>query len=296
MRATGLILLVGAIALGCVGTDDAEDVADEVSGDGKFDDLRDDGTTFFVYDNGRVCVRAPCPSYTVITPGGARFDVARVEVERGAEAAAPLLASGGVLIAGALEDGSWDPGERGPAVRIARSLEPAKAYLVHRHAGAAAAPYAVVSAEAIDHQVDRVDLAGYVPADLDVDQSLATLTTGQWATRGFLAHGDTGERVLYATLGTGVSVPLVARASGIECISEPCPVWSLESMDGASIGNASRLDLAWTHMADEEQQAIVDRLYSEGGEVYGWLAEGSWEESGRGDVLLVVSVIDGMHH
>ena len=92
-----------------------------------------------------------------------------------------------------------------------------------------------------------------------------------------------------------MSVPFVARASGIECISEPCPVWSLDSMDGEPMGNASRLDLAWTHMADEEQQAIVDRLYVEGGEVYGWLAEGSWE-SGRGDVLLVVRVIDGMQH
>jgi hypothetical protein len=28
--------------------------------------------------------------------------------------------------------------------------------------------------------------------------------------------------------------------------------------------------------------------------VYGWLAEGSWEMSGPGDVLLVVSVLDQM--
>lgn len=296
MRATGLVLLVGAMALGCVATDDGDEGRDEIRGDGKFDDLRDDGTTFFVHANGRVCIAAPCPMYTVITPGGARFEVARVEVEPDAAPAASLVASGGVLVAGELEDGSWQPGEDGPALRIARSIEPAKAYLVHRHAGAAAAPYAVVSADAIDHNVDSVDLAGYVPADLDVDQSLATLATGQWATRGFLAHGDTGERVLYATLGSGVSSSFVARASGIECVREPCPVWSLESMDGAPVGNASDLDLAWTHMADEEQQAIVDRLYATGGAVYGWLAEGSWEAPGRGDVLLVVSVLDDTIH
>ncbi len=296
MRATGLILLVGAMAFGCVGVDDAEDSGNQVSGDGKFDDFRDDGTTFFVHDNGRVCFAAPCPSYTVITPGGARFDVARVEVEPEAEAATALLATGGVLVAGSLEDGSWNPGQEGPALHVARAIEPAKAYLVHRHAGAAGAPYAVVTPEAIDHHVDRVDLAGYVPADLDVDQSLATLVTGQWATRGFFAHGDTGERVLYATRGTGASVSFVARASGIECVSEPCPVWSLESMEGAQMGNASRLDLGWTHLAAEEQEEIVDRLYAEGGAVYGWLAEGSWESPGRGDVLLVVSVLDGMAH
>ena len=298
MRATGFILLLGAISLGCVGGGETDELDDDSAGgaDGKFDSFRDDGTMFFVHHNGRVCITAPCPSFTVITPGGARFEVARVLVERGAEAATPLLTTGGVLVEGGLENGSWQPGQAGPALRVKRPIEPAQAYLVHKHAGGAAAPFALVTMKGIDHDVDQIDLEGYVPADIEAEQTLATLVTGQWATRGFLAHGDTGERVLHATLGVGVSTPCLVAASGIECVSAPCPVWSLESMEGAPLGNASRLELGWTHLPAPEQQAIVDRLFAEGGAVYGWLAEGSWEEAGTGDVLLVVSVLDEAAH
>ena len=90
MRTTRLSILFVATALGCA-SPLVDDDDDEAGVSSTAETLRDDGTTFFVYANHRICVTAPCPSYTVITPGGVRFEVARVIVDPGAERAHRLL-------------------------------------------------------------------------------------------------------------------------------------------------------------------------------------------------------------
>lgn len=289
-RATALVWMLGASALGCAGGGDAGDGEMSEVGGGKADDGRDSGTVFFVHDNHRVCFAAPCPSYTVITPGAVRFDVARIELEAGAEAAVPLLAGGGALVAGQVETGSWEPGQRGPALRIAEVIEPARSYLVAQHVGGDA-PYALVSADGIDDGVHRIDLDGFVAADLGVSQTLDTLVAGQWAAAGFLARSDTGEVVFFATTGAGLSMPCLVAASEIECVREPCPVWRLAAMDGEPLGHAARVDLGYLQLPEGDADILLDRLFEAGGAVYGWLAEGSWQE-GAGDVLLVVRLLE----
>src|SRR5678810_916084 len=136
MRATGWMLLVGLSARACDAVDDIDDGSGQEV-EGKADDgARDSGTIFFVYDNHRVCITAPCPSYTLITPGAVRIDVARVTVDPQAAEAAPLLANGGALVHGAFQSGSWNRGDKGPGLAIDELLAPAKPYLVARHAGA----------------------------------------------------------------------------------------------------------------------------------------------------------------
>jgi len=281
MRATGWMLLVGLSALACDAVDDIDDGSGREV-EGKADDgARDSGTIFFVYDNHRVCITAPCPSYTLITPGAVSIDVARVTVDPQAAEAAPLLANGGALVHGAFENGGWNRGDKGPGLAIDELLAPAKPYLVARHAGGAAAPYAVVNAEGIDHHVDRIDLDGFVAAD--DDQDLATLIAGDWAAKGFLAQSDTGEVVLFATATAGVTAPCMVSASDIECVTDPCPVWKLTSMEGAPLGTASRVELGYLHLSEQDEANAEDRLFQTGGGVVGWRSE---------DVLLVVQLLD----
>lgn len=290
MRATGWMLLLGLSAIAC----DMADEFDEGSGqevEGKADEgARESGTIFFVHDNHRVCLTAPCPSYTLITPGAVRLEVARVEIDPEAGDAAALLTSGGALVHGALEDGSWTPGAKGPALVIHQVLAAAKPYLVARHDGGAAALYMVVNGEGQDHEVDRIDLAGYRPTD--PEKTLATLVSGQWAARGFLARSDTGEGVLFVTGAAGAPIPCRVSASDIECVTAPCPMWAMESMEGEPLGDASSLELAYLQMPEEEVAAVEAALYAGGGPVIGWLAEGSWDAGGRGDVLLVVRLVE----
>lgn len=292
MRATGLMLLFSLSALACDATDDFDDGSGEAV-EGKADDgARDSGTIFFVYDNQRVCITAPCPSYTLITPGAVRLDVARLEIEPDAAEATALVADAGALVHGTFESGSWKPGAPGPGLVIDRVLEPAKPYLVARHDGGAAAPYAVVNAEGMDHHVDRIDLDGFLPGDSDDDQTLASLVSGQWAARGFLARSDTGEGVLFVTGAAGASIPCLVAASDIECVTAPCPIWEMASMDGEPLGNAARVELAYLQLPEDDEATIEGKLLASGGAVFGWLAEGSWDPGHRGDVLLVVRLLE----
>lgn len=281
--------MLGVAALGCATADDVDDSWGESEAGGKADGFRDSGTVFFVYDNHRVCVTAPCPSYTVITPGAVRFDVARVTAERDGEAAVPLLATGGVLVNGAVEDGSWQPGEEGPGLRIEKVIEPAEGYLVARQPEDSVHPFALVGAGEIENGIDRIDLEGFVATD-DGTQTLATLVTGEWAAKGFLGHDDTGERVFFVTASAGSSYPCAVVASGIQCVTDPCPLWRLESMDGQPLGYASAVDVGYLGLGDKESARILDQLFASGGDVVGWLTADSWEASG-GDVLLVVEVL-----
>ncbi len=291
MRATGLILMLGLTALGCAAGDPVDEEWSS-SESGKADGLRESGTVFFVYDNHRVCVTAPCPMYTVITPGGVRFDVARLLTDDTVEArsALPYAADGGVLVNGAYVRGSWKQGRPGPAIRIETPIDPAQAYLVHRHASDAGAPYAVVTANEINHDVDRIDLEGYLPADIECEQNLATLEDGEWATRGFLARSDTGETTLFATTGVADSMTYAVRPSGIECVTWPCPEWSVESPDGVFLGYASRLELAYLHISDKDAAALEAKLRASGGSVYAWLAEDDWNP-GADEVVVVVDLV-----
>jgi hypothetical protein len=277
------MLVLGLSALACDAMDDIEEgPGQDVAG--KADDGgRESGTIFFVYDNHRVCIAAPCPSYTLITPGAVRFDVARVDIDPQAAEAAPLVADGGALVHGALENGSWSPGDKGPGIVIDELLEPARPYLVARHSGGAAAPYAVVNAEGMDHHVDRIDLDGFVPTDPEGEATLATLVAGAWAATGFLARSDTGEVTLFVTGEAGESIPCMVAASGIECVSGPCPIWKLTSMEGEPLGNAERVELGYLHLSDSDAAAEKDLLYQKGGAVFGWMSE---------DVLLVVRLLD----
>jgi hypothetical protein len=287
MRSTALPLFLVATALGCA---DSSDDLDEATVDTD-DAFREDGTTFFVYANQRICVTAPCPSYTVITPGGVRFDVARVIVEPGAERAKRLLDKGGLLIKGAVVSDSWLPGRPGPGLRISHAGEAARDYLVAEHDDHHAYPYCTVATREVDHEVDAVDLEGLVPTDLDVPQEIETLVAGQWATKGFLTHSDTGETVFYASRAAGETEAVYVVASGIECVTLPCPIWSLYSADGTPLGDAARLDLSFMMLSEADTAALHDRLFREGGLVLGYLDEASWRR-GPGPTLLVARPLD----
>ncbi len=291
MRSTGLCLLFAATAMACDGAAPYDDVGDPANVGSEADAIRDDGTTFFVYANQRVCVTAPCPSYTVITPGGVRFDVARVIVEPGAERAYRLLDTGGLLTKGAVLNGSWQPGRRGPGLRIWHAGEAARSYLVAEHPDGHEYPYCTVTTREVNHEVDAVDLEGLVPSDLDCPQEVDTLVTGEWAAKGFLTRSDTGETVLYASRAAGETAEFYAISSGIECVTLPCPVWSLYSADGRPLGNAARLDLSFMLLSDTDAAALHDTLFRKGGVVQGYLDEGSWYR-GPGPTLLVARLLD----
>ena len=290
MRATGLSLLLVATALGCDGPLPDGDL-DGAEVDSTAGELRDDGTTFFVYDNQRVCFVAPCPSYTVITPGGVRFDVARVIVEPGAERAYRLLDSGGLVTKATVLDGSWLPGQRGPGLRIWQAGEAARSFLVAEHGDDHEYPYCTVATREVNHEVDAVDLDGLVPTRMDVPQEVDTLLAGEWATRGFLTRSDTGETVLYASRAAGKTRPFYAVASGIACVTSPCPIWDIYAADGTPLGNAARLDLSFLLLSDAETAALHDKLFRSGGVVRGYLDHGSWDR-GPGPTLLVARVLD----
>jgi hypothetical protein len=281
-HSTSLSLILVA-AVGCVGS--PPDDGDEYTV-GAEDALREDGTTFFVYANERVCVTAPCPSYTVITPGGVRFDVARVKVEPGAERAKRLLHAGGLLVKGAVVNGSWLPGQAGPSLTIRRAGEAARDYLVAEHDEHHAYPYCTVATREVNHEVDTIDLEGLVPTNLDVPQEIETLVAGEWATKGFLTHSDTGETVFYASLAAAKTETFYVVSSGIECVTAPCPIWSVYAPDGTPLGNAARLDLSFMMLSDADTAALHDRLFHDGGFVLGYLDEGSWR-AGPGPTLLV---------
>lgn len=291
MHATRLSLLFVATALGCGGPLPDDDV-DESDVSTTVEELRDDGTTFFVYANQRVCVTAPCPSYTVITPGGVRFDVARVIVEPGAERAYRLLDRGGLLTTATVLNGSWIPGQRGPGLRIWQAREPARNYLVAEHSDGHEYPYCSVASRAVNHEVDAVDLDGLVPADIGVEQDIDTLLAGEWATKGFLTRSDTGETVFYGSRAAGKTRTFYAVSSGIACVTEPCPVWDLYTADGTPLGNAARLDLSFLLLSDADAAALHDKLFRAGGTVSGYLDQGSWYR-GPGPTLLVARVLDG---
>ena len=289
MRATGLSLFLAATALGCDGP--LADDIDQANVEGTTEAVRDDGTTFFVYANQRVCITAPCPVYTVITPGGVRFDVARVIVEPGAERANRLLDTGGLVTKGAIVNGTWLPGRRGPALRIWEAGEAARSYLVAEHPDDHEYPYCTVSTRNVNHEVDAVDLEGLVPTDLECPQEVETLVAGEWATRGFLTRSDTGETVLYASRAAGETKAFYAVSSGIECVTSPCPIWSIYSSDGTPLGNAARLDLSFMLLSDAETAALHDKLFRSGGIVLGYLDQGSWYR-GPGPTLLVARLLD----
>ena len=289
-RTTGLSILFVATALGCA-TPLVDDDEDEASVSSTAETLRDDGTTFFVYANRRVCVTAPCPSYTVITPGGVRFDVARVIVDPGAERAYRLLDTGGLVTRGAIVNGSWLPGRRGPALRIWRAGEAARSFLVAEHDDGHEYPYCSVATRAVNHEVDGVELDGLVPTDIDVPLELDTLLAGDWATKGFLTRSDTGETLLYTSQAAGRTRAFYAIASGIECVTLPCPVWSLYATDGTPLGNAARLDLSFMLLSDADTAARHDKLFRAGGIVLGYLDDGSWHR-GPGPTLLVARILD----
>lgn len=290
-RAPGLFLLFAATALGCDAPTSDDSVVDETNVDSAAEELRDDGRTFFVYANERVCITAPCPVYTVITPGGVRFDVARVIVEPGAERANRLLDRGGLLTKGEILNGSWLPGRRGPALRIWHAGEAARTYLVAEHPAGHEYPYCTVAAKDVNHEVEAVDLEGLVPTDMDCPQEVDTLVTGEWATKGFLTRSDTGETVLYASRAAGETTAFYAISSGIECVTYPCPIWALYSEGGAPLGNAARLDLSFMLLSEAETAAVHDKLFRSGGVVLGYLARGSWNR-GVGPTLLVARVLD----
>jgi hypothetical protein len=212
------------------------------------------------------------------------LEVARVAFEPGAEEAAPLLASGGVLVHGKLESGTWNPGDKGPGLTVDEALEEAKPYLVSRHSGDTGAPYAVVNADGLDHGVNRIDMEGFVPDDDEC--TLPTLVTGDWAAKGFLGHSDTGESVLFVTHEAGMTMPYRVAASGIECPTWPCPVWSLSSLEGEPLGTASRIELGYLHLSDKETAAIEQALFVKGGVVSGWLQQ----QVDNDDVMLVVQL------
>lgn len=143
----------------------------------------------------------------------------------------------------------------------------------------------------VDHEIDTVDLEGLVAApDLDCPQDIENLVTGEWATKGFLAHGDTGENVLFATTAAGETEPYFAIASGIECVTLPCPIWALYSTDGKSVGYAARLDLSFLLLSPEETAALHDKLFRYGGTILGYLADATWK-SGPGPTLLGARVL-----
>ncbi len=283
IRATGLSLVFVATVLGCDGPVYDNDV------DSTSDELRDDGTTFFVYANQRVCITAPCPSYTVITPGGVRFDVARVIIEPGAERADRLLDAGGLLTRGSVLNGSWQPGQPGPGLRIWEARNAARNYLVAEHPDDHEYPYCTVATRQVNHEVDGVDLEGLVPTPMNVPQNVETLLAGQWATKGFLTRSDTGETVLYASRAAGKTRSFYAISSGIACVTQPCPVWDLYSADGKWLGNAARLDLSFLMLSDAETAAVQDKLFRTGGTVVGYLDQGSWYR-GPGPTLLVARI------
>jgi hypothetical protein len=299
MHRTGLPLLVVATALGCDGLasyDDGDQAnVDPVTGaqasvDSTVAALRDDGTTFFVYDNQRVCVTAPCPSYTVITPGGVRFDVARVIVEPGAERADRLLRTGGLLTRGTILNGSWQPGRPGPGLSIRHAGEAARIHLVAEHPAGHDHPYCSVATREVNHEVDAVDLEGLVPAPgMDCPQEVDTLVNGDWATKGFLTRSDTGETVLYASMAAGETEDFHAISSGIECVTLPCPIWALSTADGKPLGNAARLDLSFLLLSPAETAALEDKLFRSGGLVRGFLDRASWNQ-GSGPTLLVAGL------
>jgi hypothetical protein len=292
MRATGLSLLFVAAALGCDGPipNDAL-VGDEPDVNSTAEDLRDDGRTFFVYANQRVCVTAPCPSHTVITPGGVRFDVAYVIVEPGAERAYRLLDRGGLVTRGEVLNGSWLPGTRGPGLRISEAGAAARNYLVAEHHDDEAYPYCTVATRDVNHEVDGVDLDGLVPTAMNIPQDVDTLVAGEWATKGFLTRSDTGETVLYASRAAGKTRAFYVKSSGIACVTVPCPIWDVYTADGTGLGNAARLDLTFMLRSDAETAAVHDALFRKGGFVLGYLEQGSWYR-GPGPTLLVARLLD----
>ena len=296
MQRAELSLLVVATALGCDGLapyhdgDQASEAQANV--DSTVAALRDDGTTFFVYDNQRVCVIAPCPSYTVITPGGVRFDVARVIVEPGAERANRLLDTGGLVIRGTILNGSWEPGRRGPGLRIWRAGEAARVHLVAEHEDGHDHPYCSVATREVNHEVDAVDLEGLVPAPgIECPQELDTLVAGDWATKGFVTRSDTGETVFFASMAAGETEAFHAVSSGIECVTQPCPIWALSSPDGKPLGNVARLDLSFLMLSPDETAALEYKLFRSGGSVRGYLDRASWSQ-GSGPTLLVSRLLD----
>ena len=127
--------------------------------------------------------------------------------------------------------------------------------------------------------------------DFDVPQEVETLFTGDWATKGFLTRSDTGETVLYGSKAAGKTRDLYVIASGIECVTLPCPIWALYTADGAPLGNAARLDLSFMLLSDAETAALHDKLLQSGGIVRGYINQASWAR-GSGPTLLVADLFD----
>ena len=143
----------------------------------------------------------------------------------------------------------------------------------------------------MNHEVQAIDLEGLVPTAMDIPQEVETLVSGEWATRGFLTRSDTGETVLYASRAAGKTKAFYAVASGIECVTSPCPVWDIYTADGTPLGNAARLDLSFLLLPDADAAALHDKLFRSGGMVLGYFDRGSWS-AGPGPTLLVARILD----
>lgn len=82
------------------------------------------------------------------------------------------------------------------------------------------------------------------------------------------------------------------RSSGIQCVTDPCPMWSLTALDGTALGEFADIDLAFLGLAPDQETTLRQRLYTSGGVVRGWLAENSWQPGASGDILHVVEVVE----
>jgi hypothetical protein len=92
-------------------------------------------------------------------------------------------------------------------------------------------------------------------------------------------------------MAAGETKAFYAISSGIECVTLPCPVWSLYSTSGTPLGNAARLDFSFLLLSDAETAALHDKLFRSGGIVRGYFDQGSWDR-GSGPTLLVAGLLD----
>lgn len=277
-----------ALAAACAAPEYTDDESVET---GKSDDLREDGSTFFVYANGRLCVTTPCPVYTAITPGAVRFDVSEVNLARVGREVDEQIQNGGMLVRGQLDVGSWEPGGEGTLLAVEQGLAPAEQFFVWRGAASQEMEFAALTMTGETIQTHNLDLEG-LRSGGKREPTLAGLVAGDWATKGFIGRSDTGVVTLFATAVAGWSWPCTVFASGIECVTAPCPSWSMIDPEGVSLGNAASIEMGYMRLSPEREAQLRLHIATGAVDVYGWVLEGDWSPHQRGDVLFVLGLDD----
>ena len=250
----------------------------------------------FVFANGVVCITAPCPSFTVVTPDGASLPVADVVLPAGTdEQAQTALFNGGLVVEGVVEQGLWAPGGTGTVVRATAIVDEAQDFLVFRNGivciMAPCPSFTAVSADGQATQISGLDLEAFAH-----DPDLFTqVLGGEIVVKGFIKRGtwaplQNGD-VLVVSKIAGATQEFQVQSSGIVCVVAPCPVWSVTNAAGVE-QKAARVDLTALRLLGEEAEAEVLATLHAGATVRGFLSAGPWSPFATGDVLFVTEIVE----